>query len=120
MGKKRKAVAGEITVAEGPWNELLLVCWKCGDRLRGGFGPKEKDDLPDAYRQVLRERGRRREVRILEVGCLGVCPKGGVTVMHSARPGEMLVIPRGLALAELAMRLAGTPANAAPNVSPAA
>ena len=109
MGKKHKAVAGEIIAAKGPWSELLLVCRKCGDKLHGGFGSKEKDDLPDAYRQMLRDSGRRREVRILQVGCLGVCPKGGVTVIHGSRPGEMLVVPEGLDLTELAARLANPP-----------
>lgn len=105
MSKKHKAVSGEIITATGPWSELLLVCRKCGDKLDGGYGPKRKDDLPDAFKEVLRTLGRRRDVRILEVGCLGVCPKGGVTVMHGAKPGEMLVVPEGLDLMQLAARL---------------
>ncbi len=105
MGKKHSAITGQIIAAAGPWSTLLIACRKCGDKLGGGFGPKGKDDLADAYRQVLRDRGRRREVRILEVGCLDVCPKGGVTVMHGARPDEMLVVPEGLDLAELDDRL---------------
>ncbi len=108
MGKKHKAIAGEIIVADGPWRELLLVCRKCGDKLGGGFGPKGKDTLSQGYKQVLRDGGRRREVRVLEVGCLGLCPKDGVTVMHGGRPGEMLVIPEGFDLAELAVRLAAS------------
>jgi predicted metal-binding protein len=112
MGKKHKAVEGEIITATGPWRELLLVCRKCGDKLDGGYGPKRKDELPDAFKQVLRDTGRRREVRILEVGCLGVCPKNGVTVMHGARPGEMLVVPEGMDLMQLAGRLIGTPSQA--------
>ncbi len=106
MSTKHKAVAGEIIAADGPWRELLLVCRKCGGKLDGGFGPKRKDDLVRAFKQLLRDTGRRREVRILEVGCLGLCPRGGVTVMHGARPGEMLVVPQGIDLAELAARLA--------------
>ena len=106
MGTKHKAVAGEIIAAGGPWHELLLVCRKCAGKLDGGFGPKGKDDLVRAFKQLLRDTGRRREVRLLEVGCLGLCPKGGVTVMHGARPGEMLVVPEGIDLAELAARLA--------------
>lgn len=109
MGKKHRAVAGEIITATGPWNDVLLVCRKCGGKLKGGYGPKGKDSLPDAFKQVLRDLGRRRELRVLDVGCLGVCPKGGVTVMHGARASEMLVVPEGLDLMQLAMRLAGPP-----------
>ena len=105
MGKKHKGAAGGIVVATGPWRELLLVCCKCGDKLGGGFGPKRKRGFADAYRQVLRDIGRRRDVRILAVGCLGVCPRGGVAVMRGSRPGEMLVVPEGFDLAGLAAYL---------------
>jgi predicted metal-binding protein len=109
MGKKHKAVSGEIMTVAGPWRDMLLVCRKCSRKLDGGFGPDRKESLPDAFKQVLRATGRRRVVRILEVGCLGVCPKDAVTVMRGAMPGEMLVVPEGLELAALAARLAAPP-----------
>lgn len=117
MGKKHKATSGEIVTVRGPWRGVLLACRKCGGKLKGGFGPKGKDRLPEALRQLLRETGRRQEMRILEIGCLGVCPKGGVVVMHGAQPGEMLVIPEGMDLAQLAARL---PAVATSQPAPAA
>ena len=109
MGKKHRAVAGEIVVAQGPWSELLLVCRKCNGKLDGGFGPKGRDTLAQAFKQVLRDHGRRREIRVLEVGCLGLCPKGGVTVIHGTRPAELLVVPEGLDPAELDARLRASP-----------
>ena len=120
MGKKHTATCGEIITARGPWREILLVCRKCGGKLKGGFGPKRKDELPDAFRELLRQAGRRREVRILEVGCLGVCPKGGITVMQGTRPGEMLVVPEGMDLTQLAARLSGPAASDAAMPVPAA
>ncbi len=111
MGKKHKATCGEIITVRGSWRGVLLACRKCGGKLKGGFGPKGKDGLPDALRQLLRETGRRQEMRILEIGCLGVCPKGGVVVMHGAQPGEMLVIPEGTDLAQLAARLPAVAAS---------
>lgn len=108
MSKKHKAIEGEIVTASGPWRDLLLVCRKCSRKLDGGYGDKQKHTLPDAMKQVLRDLGRRRDVRVLEVGCLGICPKDAVTVMHGAAPGEMLVVPEGLDLTLLADRIAGS------------
>lgn len=107
MSKKHKAVSGEIITARGPWREVLLVCRKCSGKVKGGFGPKEKDAFPDAFKQVLRDLGRRRDVRVLEVGCLGVCPKDALTMIRGSAPAEMLVIPTGLDLMLLASRLIG-------------
>ncbi len=113
MGK-HKAARGEILTVAGPWHDLLLVCRKCSRKLDGGFGPEGTDTLPRAVKHALREAGRRREVRILEVGCLGVCPKNAVTVMRGADPGRMLVVPEGLEPGLLLSRLDGRPPSAAP------
>ena len=114
MGK-HKAVRGEILTVAGPWRNALLVCRKCSRKLDGGFGPDGTDTLPRAVKHALREAGRRRDVRILEVGCLGVCPKDAVTVMHGADPGRMLVVPEGLEPGLLLSRLD----NAAPSAASA-
>ena len=112
---KHKAAPGEILTVDGPWRDALLVCRKCSRKLDGGFGPDGTDTLPRAVKHALREAGRRREVRILEVGCLGVCPRNAVTVMHGADPGRMLVVPEGLAPDLLLSRLD----NAAPSAGSA-
>lgn len=108
MSKKHKAISGEIITAKGPWREVLLVCRKCSGKLKGGYGPKGKDTLPDAFKQVLRDLKHRRDIRVLDVGCLGVCPKDGVTVIRGSAPAEMLVVPEGLDLVLLASRLIGS------------
>ena len=41
--------------------------------------------------------GRRRELRIIEVPCLGLCPKRAVTVVGPHAPGHVLAIPAGTA-----------------------
>ena len=102
MGKKQEAAPGKIVTAAGPWREALLVCRKCGAKIkRGGYGPDGRDTLPDALKRALRDQGRRREVRVLEVGCLGVCPKDAVTVVRGGAPGEMLLVPRGTDVSSL-------------------
>jgi len=37
----------------------------------GGFGKKGKHDLAEVLKRALKQSGRRRELRVLEVGCLG-------------------------------------------------
>ena len=115
----KRAAPGEILTVAGPWRDVLLICRKCSRKLDGGFGVDGTDTLPRALKHVLRGSGRRREVRILEVGCLGVCPKNAVTVMHGADPGRMLVIPEGLEPGLLLSRL-DAPAPATPLTGPAA
>ena len=79
-----------------PWRDVILVCRKCGKKLRGGFGAKRKDDLKAVLRQALREAGRRHDVRVIETGCLGVCPKRGVTALNASHPSAIHVIPAGM------------------------
>jgi hypothetical protein len=78
-----------------PWRVVFVVCRKCGKKLGGGFGRKGKDSLRDVLRESLRETGRRRDVRVCETSCLGVCPKAGVTALNATRPGVVHVIPAG-------------------------
>jgi predicted metal-binding protein len=84
-----------IQATPTPWREIVLVCRKCTRRLDGGFGKKHREPLRSELKTALRAAGRRREVRVIEIGCLGLCPKGAVTVAIASRPGELLAIPRG-------------------------
>ncbi len=92
MGKHR--VRTLQTVATG-WTETLLICGKCSRKLGGGFGPEGDDSLRHALRDALRRAGRRGQVGLIDVACLGICPKKGVTMARASRPGEFLVVPRG-------------------------
>lgn len=90
-----------------PWQQVVVLCRKCGKKLDGGFGPKRKDTLKSVLRQSLREHGRRRDVRVFETGCMGVCPKRGVTALNATRPGTLHVIQAGAEPAEAARTLLG-------------
>lgn len=105
MGGKFKAIAGEIIVARGPWSETLLVCRKCSKKLGGGFGPDGEAPLAGALKGILRQRRLRRTVRVIEVGCLDICPKKGVVVVRGRAPSEMLIVPAGMQDEEVAARL---------------
>jgi predicted metal-binding protein len=86
-----------------PWREVVLVCRKCSKKQKGGFGEKRRETLKAHLRQALRAVGRRRDVRIIETSCLGICPKHGVTALNASRPQTIHVIPAGTD-ADAAMR----------------
>ncbi|HEY0185044.1 MAG TPA: hypothetical protein VGC09_19760 [Rhodopila sp.] len=78
-----------------PWRDIVVLCRKCGKKCDGGFGPKQKDSLKTVLRQELRDIGRRRQVRVIETGCFGICPKNGVTALNATHPETLHVIPAG-------------------------
>jgi predicted metal-binding protein len=90
-----------------PWRTVLVVCRKCGKKLDGGFGRKHKETLRTLLREALRQGGRRRDVRICETSCLGLCPKSGVTALNASNPGTIHVIPAGSDGAEAVRTLLG-------------
>jgi hypothetical protein len=87
-----KEIANRRTVTEAqsqalvrtypaPWNgQLVMVCRKCRNKLKHG-GKKNK--LAKLHK-ALRKRARRDEnsprLHVVDVSCLKLCPKGGVTV----------------------------------------
>lgn len=96
----------KIQAASARWKGAVIVCRKCGKRLKGGFGSKGKTPLAKELRRYLGvKKGRKAGIGIVETGCLGLCPKGGVTVIDGSRPGEWLVIPAGTSVEEVADRL---------------
>lgn len=88
------------------WSNTVLVCSKCSKRLGGGFGPKGRTPLAKALRKHLGLRkGRKGAAGIVEVKCLGVCPRGAVTVVNGAASREWLLVPEGADLDAVAGEL---------------
>ncbi|PTD26076.1 hypothetical protein [Sphingomonas fennica] len=104
------------THVRSDWRGAILVCRKCGKKAGGGFGPKGKTSLAKALRKEMHGgKGRKARLGVVEVGCLGVCPKHAVTVVDASRPGEWLIVPAGTPVEEVAARLdAATPTAARP------
>src|SRR6185437_12728809 len=92
-----------------PWKSLVLLCGKCARKLDGGFGPKGKDTLRSTMRQALKDGGHRRDIRIIETRCMGLCPKNAVTMVAAADPGRIYAVPAGTPAGE-ALRLISDPA----------
>jgi predicted metal-binding protein len=95
-----------LKTVRSDWANTILVCKKCSKKLGGGFGPKGKTGLAKALREQLGVRkGRKGALGIIEVKCLGVCPRGSVTVVNGATPGEWLVVREGLPIAAVVEEL---------------
>ena len=97
------------------WERALLVCGKCSRKLGGGFGPKGNTSLAKILR---REpglgKGRGARVGVVEVKCLGVCPKHAVTVVDTGDPTSWHLVPNGLGEEEAARLLLADLRSAAP------
>lgn len=90
------------------WSDVVLVCRKCSKKLDGGFGPDGSQRLAKVLSRHAalpgegKAKPRRRRLGVLEVGCLDICPKGGVVVIRACTPGDWLVIPAGTAVETVA------------------
>ena len=104
MGKKKSMPPATVAIQPTGWRDVAFLCRKCGKKLDGGFGPDGKQSLRRALRDAIRAVGRRGELGILEVGCLGICPKGAVTMGLASAPGEMLIVAVGADIAALLPR----------------
>ena len=84
-----------MMIRSTPWKTVILLCGKCSRKLDGkGYGEKGKESLRTVLRTELRVRGRRREVRIIETSCLGICPRKAVTCINASSPGRILTVPK--------------------------
>lgn len=93
------------------WREVVLVCRKCSKKIDGGFGPDRDEGLAKALRrgfaagEARKRKARRRPLAVLEVGCLGVCPKRAVVVVKASEPGALVLVPQGAGFGEVVARL---------------
>lgn len=78
------------------WETALLVCSKCSKRQHGGFGPKGKTPLAKALKKAMGgKKGRKASVGVVEVKCLGVCPRHAVTMVDARNSREWLLVRPG-------------------------
>jgi len=73
----------------------------------GGFGTNGKDMLRNILREAFRAKGLRRDVRIIETRCMGICPKKAVTALNASRPDKIFTMPKGTAANEAVAQLMG-------------
>ncbi|WP_150290718.1 (2Fe-2S) ferredoxin domain-containing protein [Sphingobium estronivorans] len=100
-------------IVHSNWDHAVLVCRKCSKKLDGGFGRDGEQRLAKALRRHLSlKKGRKASAGIIEVNCLGVCPKGAVTVVNGAQARDWLLVRPGADLDELAEALDLAPSKA--------
>ncbi len=88
------------------WDNAVLICRKCEKKLDGGFGPDGDQRLSKALRRHLTlKKGRKAVAGIVEVSCLGICPKGAVTVVNGRASRDWLLVRPGADLDLLAGEL---------------
>jgi len=96
-----------IRVLASRWQGSVMVCGKCSKKLGGGFGEKGRTPLAKMLRAVLElKKGRKAERGVVEVKCLGICPKNAVVMLDGARPDRWLLVPAGADASEVVATLA--------------
>jgi hypothetical protein len=64
-----------------PWRgELVLACTKCQKKLRKHKGSKSLASLKKWFKKRGKSDRDAPEVKIIGIGCVKMCPKGGVTI----------------------------------------
>ncbi len=97
------------------WSGAILVCAKCSKKLDGGFGPKGKTRLVKALRKRFGlKKGRKSPFGVIEVKCLGVCPRGAVTVVDTSSPDSWRIVPAGADVEALGRDLGLEPGSHSP------
>lgn len=88
------------------WQNAILICRKCEKKLDGGFGPDGDQRLAKALKKHLSlKKGRKAAAGIVEVSCLGVCPKGAITVVNGSASRDWLLVRPGADMDALASKL---------------
>jgi predicted metal-binding protein len=97
------------------WNGAILVCSKCSKKVDGGFGRKGRTSLAKALRKLFGlKKGRKSPFGVVEVKCLGVCPRNAVTIVDTAQPDMWRIVPAGTDVAALGRDLGLAPGDQAP------
>ncbi|KMO38531.1 hypothetical protein VQ03_17135 [Methylobacterium tarhaniae] len=95
---KRGPAKGAAKAAAAPFAEIVMVCAKCAKRQ--GIGAKA---VRGGLKRALKADHRGRKVRVVETGCLGLCPKRSLTLATAGSLGEGRLLVLDPALEPAAM-----------------
>ena len=98
--------------AKAPFSQAVLFCGKCARKLDGGFGKQGRKTLRSELKRAFKRGGWREaagKVRMVEVSCLGLCPKRRQVVVTAELLARrrLLVVEPGAAAGEVLTRLIG-------------
>ena len=88
------------------WDDVLLVCRKCGKKVGGGFGKDGEQRLEKALKSQLKGKGRH---KVVTVPCLGLCPKNAVCLVQASAPGTVHLVKPDTPVEEVVEALAPPP-----------
>ncbi|MGI4876397.1 MAG: hypothetical protein ACRYG4_02800 [Janthinobacterium lividum] len=89
-----------------PATTLVAICRKCGKKAGGGFGDDGSKSLAKALVKTLGlPKWKRSPIRIVETGCMKLCPRRAVAVTTSRDPGLVYVVPQHTPVIEVAVQL---------------
>ena len=72
-----------------PWKgEVVFACRKCQRRMKKRGGPGSLRKLKKWFRKRARSTPEAPAVSVIEVSCLKLCPKGGVTIFSRRQLGS--------------------------------
>jgi len=85
-------MTSEPRTEPAPWSDVVVICTKCAAKL--GRGHRGKTELRGEIKHALKHRGLGKRIRVVEVSCLDLCPKGGQTVATSRQmaKGRLTVV----------------------------
>jgi predicted metal-binding protein len=100
------------------WRSSILVCAKCEKKLgNAGFGKRSAKRLSKLLRKRLGGGwGRKAQAGVVTTRCMGVCPRGAVTVVDGSRPRDWLIIEAGTPIEEVQVRLGLIDASCDPGI----
>ncbi len=95
-----------IRTVPTPATTLVAICKKCGKKIGGGFGDDGSKSLAKALVKTLGlPKWKRSPIRIVETGCMKLCPRGAVAVSTSRNPGLVYVVPTETPVIDVATQL---------------
>jgi hypothetical protein len=78
---KLTPVEGRLRSYRGPWKgQLVLVCRKCQKKIKHTSPKNKLAKLSKTLKKRARQQESDAEISTVGVPCLGMCPKGGITV----------------------------------------
>jgi predicted metal-binding protein len=72
-----------------PWKgEAVFACRKCQRRVKKGGGPAVLRKLKKWFKKRMHGTPEAPPVHLIDVSCLKICPKGGVTIFSARQLGK--------------------------------
>ncbi|UAJ11371.1 (2Fe-2S) ferredoxin domain-containing protein [Polymorphobacter megasporae] len=95
-----------IRTVPTPATTLVAICKKCGKKVGGGFGEDGSKSLAKALVKTLGlPKWKRSPIRIVETGCMKLCPRRAVAVTTSRDAGLVYVVPQDTPVIDVAVQL---------------